>query len=91
MSELYWRLTVTQELDKSLRLAPANVRSHYQRMLLDWTVLSLSKTSAPPASLESPAAKKRKLNSGRTSASSSIANHHGKLCVKNVMESALVL
>ena len=63
-SKLDWRLGILQALANRLRLAPANVRAHYQRMLLDWTVLSLSKASAPPASLESLATKKRKLNSG---------------------------
>ena len=54
----------TQDLVSCLRLAPVNVRAHYQRMLLDWTVLSLSKASAQPASPETLTMKRRKLNSG---------------------------
>ena len=47
-----------------LRKAPAIVRAHYQRMLLEWTAGALARFSSAPAADDSRATKKRRLNAG---------------------------
>ena len=61
---------VQQKLLAQLQQAPASVRSHYQRMLLEWIVGALSKACTQPAAPEQPSAKKQKLNSGEIQAMS---------------------
>ena len=47
-----------------LRKAPSNVRAHYQRMLLEWTVGALARVSSQPAADDSQTTKRRNLNTG---------------------------